>query len=296
MDDVIDVENQALGPFELQPEPAASASFGSRAALPAPADLARVVDVALGLLMDRRGCGAPTVADLVEVAGCTLDTAEAALAAGMALAEAYADATGADWPPPAWADAPPDPAPRPVEPAAEFAPKGFRTPAAQAAGLAPLPLRTPPAQPADLAPVEPAAPAAFALSDSHRALPNVAAHCPPKAPAWAARYATLYAEPEPPTPRPVASSWPGLPCPPAPPPMPASLVRWAAEDLALAGVPAPDLAAEVAFQTGCNSTAATAATGMVAAFYAAAGLPLSPPPSAPAQAAAWPPPPSPPTG
>jgi hypothetical protein len=139
-------------------------------------------------------------------------------------------------------------------------------------------------------------PAAFASFGSRAALPTVAAHCPPKAPAWSARYATLYAEPEPPAPPPVASSWPGLRCPPAPPPMPASLVRWAAEELALAGVPAPDLAAEVAFQTGCSSTAATKAARMVAAFYAAAATVLrkpEPPAAPPAQAAAWPPPPSP---
>jgi hypothetical protein len=264
----------------------------------------------LELLLTRAhsGGGPPTAAALAELTGCLPRLALRSLAQVLTEAEAHAEITGADWPPPAWADTPPDPAPRPVEPAAELASKDLRTPAAQAAGLAPLPLRTaaaqPAAQPAEPAPVEPAPPAAFAPSHSQpepaafasfgsrAALPTVAAHCPPKAPPWSARYATLYAEPEPPAARPVASSWPGLPCPPAPPPMPASLVRWAAEELALAGVPAPDLAAEVAFQTGCNSTAAITAARMVAAFYAAAGLRKPSTPAAPAQAAAWPPPPT----
>jgi hypothetical protein len=144
---------------------------------------------------------------------------------------------------------------------------------------------TPPTHPADPAPVEAAEALAFASPDSQAAPLAMAAHRAPRPPAWAARHAALYAALAPPaavaaepaTSPPVAASWAGLPCPPAPPPMPALMVEWAAEELALAGVPDADLAAEVAFQTGCGSAAAADAARLVAAFYATAWPPPPPP-------------------
>jgi len=189
---------------------------------------------ALGRLLHRRpGSGPPTSAELAELTGCTLDVARAALAEVLRDAEGYADATGADWPPPAWADTPAEPAPRPVEPAAAFAAKDLRTPAAHPEAFAVSPSRTPAAQPA----AQPADPAPVGLVEP-------------------AAFAPSHSQPAPPAP---PAPWPGLPCPPAPqPPAPAELRALAADLVAaMPDATADELAAELAFQAGAGSGAAS---------------------------------------
>lgn len=85
-------------------------------------------------LVHRRGHGPPTAAALAELAGCGMADAVSAVARVLHEAEAYADATGADWPPPAWAEAPSLPSTPPAnEDAPADAPEG---PAPDAQGAA----------------------------------------------------------------------------------------------------------------------------------------------------------------